>query len=60
MPKKNSPDIELGEEVFDDITYDFEASRHMLHRQQAQKKYLLRRRIEDLREEKELREQDFY
>ncbi len=60
MPKKSKQVIDLVEESYDDNIYDFDSNQHMLHRQQAEKKYLLRRRIEDLKEERELREQDYF
>ncbi|MBL7004374.1 MAG: hypothetical protein ISR69_10150 [Gammaproteobacteria bacterium] len=56
MAKKSSTVIEFDEEDFDDNIYEIESNRHMLHRKQAKKKYMMRRRIEEIREERELKE----
>ena len=60
MTRKNISIEEFEDDYFDDDDYDVESSRYIYHRKHARQKHLFRRRVEDLLEEKELRERDSF
>lgn len=60
MSRKNIPIQEYEDDYIDDDDYDIESNRNIQHRKLARQKLSMRRRIEELLEEKAYRDNDYF